>query len=66
MDIKSVVRGGESFFIVLIVSLASLITIEGQPLDLTTPEGASAAVTAIFSAIFIALRRAWVVSSSTK
>lgn len=65
MDIKTTIRLAEAFIVILIVNFASLITIGGQALDLSTPEGRSTALSAAISAIILAARRAWASPSTS-
>jgi hypothetical protein len=61
MDLKTALRWAEGFLVVLIVNLFSLVTIGGQPLDVTSNEGRAAAFGALMSAVVLAFRRAWAV-----
>lgn len=58
MDPKTTLRAVEGFIVVIVIGMASQVTVAGQSLDLTTPAGRAAAVTALGSAIVFAIRRA--------
>lgn len=65
LNSKTIVRWVESFLIILIVNFGAMITIGGQPLDFSTPEGRSASFSAVAAAVIIAVRRSMASNSAT-
>ena len=64
LDSKTIVRWVESFLIILVVNFGAMLTVGGQPLDLSTPEGRTASLSAVVAAVVIAIRRAMAANGS--
>lgn len=58
------VRAAEAFIVVFLAALASQVTVGGVPIDLGTDAGRAAALTAILSAVALAVRRALAVQAT--
>ena len=64
LDPKTVIRWVESFVIILVVNFAAMFTIGGQPVDISTPEGRTATISAVIAAVILAARRAMAANGS--